>query len=99
MQLPLGLFGVAVASATLPSISRSAGAGRIDEFRDTLANSLGLVFLMTIPSAAGLAVLSRSVVGVVYQHGAFTAEDTDQTAVALSLYCVGAGGLRGNPRF
>ena len=51
MQLPLGLFGVAVASATLPSISRSAGAGRIDEFRDTLANSLGLVFLMTIPSA------------------------------------------------
>ena len=92
MQLPLGLFGVAVASATLPSISRSAGAGQIDEFRDTLANSLGLVFLMTIPSAAGLAVLSRSVVGVVYQHGAFTAEDTEQTAVALSLYCVGLAG-------
>ena len=92
MQLPLGLFGVAVASATLPSISRSAGAGQIDEFRETLANSLGLVFLMTIPSAGGLAVLSRSVVGVVYQHGAFTADDTEQTALALSLYCVGLAG-------
>lgn len=92
MQLPLGLFGVAVASATLPSISRSAGAGQIDEFRETLTNSLGLVFLMTIPSAGGLAVLSRSVVGVVYQHGAFTAYDTEQTAIALSLYCVGLSG-------
>jgi len=92
MQLPLGLFGVAVASATLPSISRSAGAGQIDEFRDTLADSLGLVFLMTIPSAVGLAVLSRPVVGAVYQHGAFTAVDTEQTALALSLYCVGLAG-------
>ena len=92
MQLPLGLFGVAVASATLPTISRSAGEGQIDEFRDTLADSLGLVFLMTIPSAVGLAVLSRPIVGVVYQHGAFTAVDTEQTALALSLYCVGLVG-------
>lgn len=92
MQLPLGLFGVAVASATLPSISRSAAAGQIDEFRDTLADSLGLVFLMTIPSAVGLAVLSRPIVGVVYQHGAFAAVDTEQTALALSLYCVGLAG-------
>jgi len=89
MQLPLGLFGVAVASATLPTISRSAGEGMIDDFRDTLADSLGLVFLMTIPSAVVLAVLSEPVVGVVYQHGAFTAVDTEQTAWALSLYCIG----------
>ena len=46
MQLPLGLFGVAIASATLPSISRSAGAGDFDEFRRTLSKSLGMVFLL-----------------------------------------------------
>ena len=89
MQLPLGLFGVAVASATLPSISQSAGRGQIGAFRETLSRSLGLVFLLTIPSAVGLIVLSRSVVGFIYQRGAFTAVDTDQTAHALSLYCLG----------
>jgi len=49
MQLPMGLFGVAIASATLPSISRSAGAGNMDEFRRTLSRSLGMVFLLTLP--------------------------------------------------
>src|SRR5260370_32346926 len=51
MQLPLGLFGVAIASATLPSISRSAAAGSLGEFRSTLSRSLGLVFLLTVPSS------------------------------------------------
>ncbi len=92
MQLPLGLFGIAVASATLPVISREAGAGRIDDFRDTLSRSLGLVFLLTIPSAVGLFVLSRPIVGVVYERGQFTAFDTEQTALALSFYCLGLVG-------
>ena len=92
MQLPLGLFGVAVASATLPAISRSAGQGRLAEFRETLARSLGLVFLFTIPSAVGLIVLSRPLVGAIYQRGEFTALDTEQTALALSLYCLGLAG-------
>ena len=92
MQLPLGLFGIAVASATLPVISREAGAGRIDDFRDTLSRSLGLVFLLTIPSAVGLIALSRPVVGVVYERGKFSAFDTEQTALALSFYCLGLVG-------
>jgi len=92
MQLPLGLFGVAVASATLPSISRSAGQGKINEFRETLSRSLGLVFLLTIPSAVGLIVLSRPLVGVVFQRGEFSANDTEQTALALSFYCLGLAG-------
>ena len=92
MQLPLGLFGIAVASATLPVISREAGAGRIDDFRDTLSRSLGLVFLLTVPSTVGLFVLSRPIVGVVYERGQFTAFDTEQTALALSFYCLGLVG-------
>ena len=95
MQLPLGLFGLAVATATLPMISRDAGEGRIDEFRDTLSRSLGLVFLLTIPSAVGLFVLSEPIVGVVYQRGQFTAHDTGQTALALSFYCLGLVGYAG----
>lgn len=92
LQLPLGLFAIAVASATLPVISRDAGEGRIDDFRSTLSRSLGLVFLFTIPSAVGLFVLRQPLIGVVYEHGRFTPYDTEQTALALAFYCLGLVG-------
>ncbi len=103
MQLPLGLFGVSIASATLPSISRSAGAGNMDEFRRTLSKSLSMVFLLTIPSSVGLAVLGRSIIGAIYQGGRFTTNDTNQTALALSCYAIGLAGYAAlkvlNPAF
>ncbi|HEY1755289.1 MAG TPA: murein biosynthesis integral membrane protein MurJ [Bryobacteraceae bacterium] len=92
MQLPLGLFGVAMASATLPSISRSAAAGRLDEFRKTLSHSLGMVLLLTLPSSVGLVVLGKSIIGAIYQHGKFNLYDTKQTALALSCYAIGLSG-------
>lgn len=92
MQLPLGLFGVAIAAATLPAISRSAALQKMDEFRATLARSLGMVLLLTIPSSVGLAVLGPSMIGAVYQWGRFHASDTHQTAMALACYAVGLAG-------
>ena len=92
MQLPLGLFGVAIASASLPAISRSASANDMPGFRETLSHSLALVMLLTIPSAAGLAVLGESMIALIYQHRAFTAFATHQTAIALSCYAVGLTG-------
>lgn len=92
MQLPLGLFGVAMGSATLPSISRSAAAGNMDEFRRTLSQSLGMVFLLTVPSSVGLIVLGKSIIGAIYQAGRFQVYDTEQTAIALSCYAVGLAG-------
>jgi putative peptidoglycan lipid II flippase len=92
MQLPLGLFGVAMASATLPSISRSAAAGRLDEFRKTMSHSLGMVFLLTLPSSVGLVVLGKSIIGAIYQGGKFSLYDTEQTALALSCYAIGLAG-------
>jgi putative peptidoglycan lipid II flippase len=103
MQLPLGLFGVAIGSATLPSIARSAGVGDFDEFRRTLSKSLGMVFLLTLPSSVGLIVLGRTMVGAIYQGGKFNAYDTEQTAIALSCYAVGLAGYSAlkvlNPAF
>jgi putative peptidoglycan lipid II flippase len=92
MQLPLGIFGVAIASATLPYISRSAAQGNMEEFRATLSRSLGMVFLLTIPSSIGLAVLGHSIIGAIYQGGKFKVYDTDQTAIALSCYAIGLAG-------
>lgn len=92
MQLPLGLFGVAIASATLPSISRSAARADFNEFRETLSRSLGLVFLLTIPSSVGLALLGDSMIGAVYEGGRFFLYDTQQTAMALKFYSIGLVG-------
>jgi putative peptidoglycan lipid II flippase len=92
MQLPLGLFGVALASATLPAISRSASLGKLDEFRRTLSSSLGMVFLLTLPSSVGLTVLGKSMIGAIYEGGEFRPYDTQQTALALSFYAIGLGG-------
>ena len=92
MQFPLGVFGVAIASATLPEIARSAARKDIHEFRDTLSRSLSMVMILTIPSAIGLAVLGPSIVGAIYQYHRFTAFDTQQTALALSCYAAGLAG-------
>jgi putative peptidoglycan lipid II flippase len=103
MQLPVGLFGVAFASALLPSISRSAAVSNFEEFRKTLSQSLTLVFLLTIPSSLGLIVLGRPIIGAIFQSGRFGTYDTKQTAVALSCYAIGLLGYAGakilNPAF
>jgi len=93
LQFPLGVFGAALASATLPAISRSAALGRLDDFRSTLAGSLRMALLLTIPSSVGLAVLGESMIGAVYQGGRFGAFDTHQTAVALAYYGAGLVGF------
>jgi len=92
MQFPIGVFGVAIATAALPPLSRSTADPDFGEFRQTLAHSLALVFLLCIPSAAGLAVLGRPIVGLVFEHGKFTSFDTAQTANALAAYAIGLAG-------
>ena len=92
MQFPIGVFGVAIATATLPTLSRSTVNLDYTEFRQTLAHSLALVFLLCIPSAVGLAVLAKPIVALVFQHGKFTAFDTAQTAHALAAYSLGLAG-------
>jgi putative peptidoglycan lipid II flippase len=88
-QLPLGLFGISIASATLPRIARSAAHHNYAEFRDTLSRSITMILLTTVPSSVGLMILGESMIGLVYQHGRFLAYDTHQTALALSCYAVG----------
>jgi putative peptidoglycan lipid II flippase len=92
MQFPIGVFGVAVATATLPTLSRSTANSDYGEFRQTLAHSLALVFLLCIPSAVGLAVLAKPIVALIFEHGKFTAFDTVQTANALAAYAIGLAG-------
>jgi putative peptidoglycan lipid II flippase len=89
MQLPLGIFGVAIGTVTLPLVSKSVAVGNMDEFRAILARGMRLAFLLTIPSAIGLAMLAAPIISVLYQHGRITAEQTRQTAGALQFYAIG----------
>ncbi|SRR6266404_869924 len=89
MQLPLGIFGVAVATVALPLVSKSAAVGNIAGFRAALAHAVRLVFLLTVPSAIGLFCLARPIIAVIYQHGRFSAEATNETAGALQFYAIG----------
>jgi putative peptidoglycan lipid II flippase len=92
MQFPIGVFGVAIGTAAIPALSRLASENKTGEFRNTLADSLKLVFLLTIPAACGLMVLGEPIIALIYQGGRFTAADTSMTAWALAAYSVGLAG-------
>lgn len=89
MQLPIGVFGVAVATVNLAAVSRHAAAEDMQAFRRTLAGSMKLVAFLTLPAMAGLVALREPIVDLLYQHGRFTAYDTAQTAAVLAMYAVG----------
>ena len=89
MQLPIGVFGVAVATVTLPALSRAAVGGITADFRPTLARGLRLVAVLVLPSTIGLILLAGPIVSVLYERGHFNAVDRVQTAVALRAYGYG----------
>lgn len=94
IQFPLGLVSMAIATAILPTLSQLAGQDTGDHqdtqpFRSTLAGGLRLVLVLILPAATGLLVLARPLVALLFQHGAFSAHDTTQTAMALRYYLIG----------
>ena len=89
MQLPLGIFGVAIATVTLPLVSKSAARGDQTAFRATLARALRLAFFLTIPSAIGLICLGGPIISLIYQHGRYTAFSAEQTGATLQYYAIG----------
>jgi putative peptidoglycan lipid II flippase len=92
MQLPLGLFGVALGTVTLPLLSRLVVAGRMDAFRNELARAMRWAFLLTVPSTVGLMMLAEPIISVLYQHGKFDAYQAGEAAGALRFYAVGLAG-------
>ena len=95
MQLPLGIFGVALGTVALPLLARMAAAGNTNAFRTELAHGMRLALLMTIPATVGLILLAEPIVSVLYQHGRFTAYETAEAAVALRFYAIGLCGYAG----
>ena len=89
MYLPIGLFGVSIAAAATPAISRLIAEQNFQGLRSTLAGALGLTLFLNVPATVGLMVLARPIVQMIFEHGKFTTSDTLNTAAALQFYAVG----------
>jgi putative peptidoglycan lipid II flippase len=89
MYLPIGLFGVSIAAAATPALSRLIAEQNFQGLRSTLAGALGLTLLLNVPATVGLMVLARPIVAMIFEHGKFTASDTINTAAALQFYAIG----------
>jgi putative peptidoglycan lipid II flippase len=89
VELPLGVFGIAVGTATLPSFSEQVSKGNFEEFKKTIAFSLRLILFITIPAMIALIALREPIISVLFQRGHFDVQSTIFTAQALLYYAVG----------
>jgi putative peptidoglycan lipid II flippase len=88
-MLPQGMFSVAVATVLFPRLSRLATRGDLAAFRDTVALGLGQIGFLLLPASAVGAVLSVPIVRLLYERGAFTADQTTVVAGALAAFTLG----------
>ncbi len=95
IQFPLGIFGVALATAILPTLSSQAAKGSMAELRETVGFGLRMIAFIILPAMVGLILLRVPIVHLFFEHGAFTSADTAGTAVALLAYAVGLWAFAG----
>ncbi|MGH7164446.1 MAG: murein biosynthesis integral membrane protein MurJ, partial [Nitrospiraceae bacterium] len=95
IQFPLGIFGVALATAILPTLSAQAARGSLDELRSTLGFGLRMILFIILPAMLGLILLRQPIVHLFFEHGSFSATDTAATAAAVLCYAVGLWAFAG----
>lgn len=96
-QLPLAIFGIALAQAALPAMSRYVALNDMGKLKETLLFSLKILFFILIPSSVGLMMLNAPITKVLFQRGAFTVYSTGITSSALFFYAIGliaCGGIK-----
>ncbi len=89
VQLPIGVFGVAISIAAMPVMARCAARKDVAGLRQTFTSSLVMVFSLAIPATVGLILLAEPIIRLIFEHGVFTSFDTTQTAAALTCYAYG----------
>jgi putative peptidoglycan lipid II flippase len=88
-ELPLGVIGIAVATALLPMLSRHIRAGESVEANAAIEMALRFVSLIGLPAAVALVVIAKPIVAAIYEHGAFDAADSSKVAPALIAFSYG----------
>ena len=90
MYLPIGLFGVSIATASLPDLSKHAADK--EAMRRTISSGLRMMLMLNVPATIGLIALARPIIEFLLEHGKFTSHDTAGTAAALMFYAPGLVG-------
>ena len=93
MELPLGVFGIALASAALPTMSRQAAARDLRALAATLGFGLRWSLFIAVPATLGLLILRTPIIRVLFERGQFTTADTFATAEALTWFALGLAGM------
>lgn len=93
MEFPTGILGVALGTILLPSLAKSFAKKDYTQYSELLDWGLRLCFLLSVPSAVALAILSKPLISTLFEYGEFTALDTAMTQQALVAYTVGLVGL------
>jgi putative peptidoglycan lipid II flippase len=88
-ELPLGVIGIAIATVILPNLSRQRFSEDPDEFSRTLDWALRIVFLIGLPAALALIVLSEPILATLFFYGAFDANDLAMASLSLKAYAAG----------
>lgn len=94
-QFPIGIFGVAMGMAALPSLSSHAVKGDMEKLREDFSFSLRLLFFISIPAMAGLIALREPIVNLLFQRGRFDYAATAGTSQALLYYSLGIWAIVG----
>jgi putative peptidoglycan lipid II flippase len=89
MYLPIGLFGVSIATATLPAVSRYAAVDDRAGMERIISQALGMTTVLCLPATFGLVILAEPIVRLLFEHGRFSAADTVSTSAALRWYAIG----------
>ncbi len=89
LELPLGLFGIAIATVILPALSKKHVDSHSDGFRATMDWGVRMVLLLGVPAMFGLMVLAKPLLMVLFMRGEFTPHDVQQASVSLFAYASG----------
>ena len=89
MQFPLGVFGIALGTAVFPTLSACAARQDRQGFSGAVTDGLGAVLFIAIPAGAGLIVLGRPIIELLFEHKQFTSDMSALTAQVLAAYCMG----------
>lgn len=89
VQLPLGIFGVAVATASLPQLSRLFNEKKTSDFSHNVVAAVRMNFFLLLPATLGLIFLAEPLVAILFEHGQFSRRSTEITAYALQFYAIG----------
>lgn len=89
MQFPIGVFGIAIATVTLASVSHHVARDEIGKLHRTVASSLRLAACLTFPATIGLIIFRREIVALIYERGSFLSADTQRTSQVVLFYAIG----------